>query len=599
MEICPTCQKQIDSIKLLKCKFCEKNFCSLGCLVSHASTHLGTNDPSINIRNRLKRLQSENLTEQYNFITSGNFKEKINYDKKYDINNFSKVIEDIFPKQLGSGSFGRVFLVSHNETKQLFAQKVIDKRKLLMSYGKLDIIYNEINIHSKLDHENIIKLYNFNEDNENINIIMEYAPNGNLYDLITKEKTGFSEYKAFEYFIQVVNAVYYLQNNNIIHRDIKPENILIGDDNKIKLCDFGWAKELTLENRSTFCGTVEYMAPEIVGSENYDYGVDIWSLGILLYELLYGHSPFKANTNKNVILNIKSHELNFDDTNKTVSKSCKDLIQKILNNNPQKRYKIKDILDHPFVKKYQEKYLFSFKKKSSKNLINEDEDDDLKKIKRANTKYVSSKHPQKFFKFNSKIINTPVHQNVPNTEKKININPRRLNYDELSPKKLSSSKQIKLLQKFNDSLQSQFEKAKKSIENISFKNTESCTFEDFRDGQFTNQNTSNRKKEKENEEKKYDEQIKRMYKKHQSSKFNNAFNFNNLNNFNDEDTKDKENNNIKLSTESKKCQSNKNIIFENELEESLEDEEQRAAIERLNRAFEKFGKENINNMNEK
>ena len=599
MEVCPTCQKQIDSIKLLKCKFCEKNFCSLGCLVSHASTHLGTNDPSINIRNRLKRLQSENLTEQYNFITSGNFKEKINYDKKYDINNFSKVIEDIFPKQLGSGSFGRVFLVSHNETKQLFAQKVIDKRKLLMSYGKLDIIYNEINIHSKLDHENIIKLYNFNEDNENINIIMEYAPNGNLYDLITKEKTGFSEYKAFEYFIQVVNAVYYLQNNNIIHRDIKPENILIGDDNKIKLCDFGWAKELTLENRSTFCGTVEYMAPEIVGSENYDYGVDIWSLGILLYELLYGHSPFKANTNKNVILNIKSHELNFDDTNKTVSKSCKDLIQKILNNNPQKRYKIKDILDHPFVKKYQEKYLFSFKKKSSKNLINEDEDDDLKKIKRANTKYVSSKHPQKFFKFNSKIINTPVHQNVPNTEKKININPRRLNYDELSPKKLSSSKQIKLLQKFNDSLQSQFEKAKKSIENISFKNTESCTFEDFRDGQFTNQNTSNRKKEKENEEKKYDEQIKRMYKKHQSSKFNNAFNFNNINNFNDEDTKDKENNNIKLSTESKKCQSNKNIIFENELEESLEDEEQRAAIERLNRAFEKFGKENINNMNEK
>ena len=599
MEVCPTCQKQIDSIKLLKCKFCEKNFCSLGCLVSHASTHLGTNDPSINIRNRLKRLQSENLTEQYNFITSGNFKEKINYDKKYDINNFSKVIEDIFPKQLGSGSFGRVFLVSHNETKQLFAQKVIDKRKLLMSYGKLDIIYNEINIHSKLDHENIIKLYNFNEDNENINIIMEYAPNGNLYDLITKEKTGFSEYKAFEYFIQVVNAVYYLQNNNIIHRDIKPENILIGDDNKIKLCDFGWAKELTLENRSTFCGTVEYMDPEIVGSENYDYGVDIWSLGILLYELLYGHSPFKANTNKNVILNIKSHELNFDDTNKTVSKSCKDLIQKILNNNPQKRYKIKDILDHPFVKKYQEKYLFSFKKKSSKNLINEDEDDDLKKIKRANTKYVSSKHPQKFFKFNSKIINTPVHQNIPNTEKKININPRRLNYDELSPKKLSSSKQIKLLQKFNDSLQSQFEKAKKSIENISFKNTESCTFEDFRDGQFTNQNTSNRKKEKENEEKKYDEQIKRMYKKHQSSKFNNAFNFNNINNFNDEDTKDKKNNNVKLSTESKKCQSNKNIIFENELEESLEDEEQRAAIERLNRAFEKFGKENINNMNEK
>ena len=593
MEVCPTCQKQIDSIKLLKCKFCEKNFCSLGCLVNHASTHLGTNDPSINIRNRLKRLQSQNLTEQYNFITSGDFKEKSNFDKKYDISNFTKVIEDIFPKQLGSGSFGRVFLVSHNETNKLFALKVIDKRKLLMSYGKLDIIYNEINIHSKLEHENIIKLYNFNEDNENINIIMEYAPNGNLYDLITKEKTGFNEYKAFEYFIQVVNAVYYLHNNNIIHRDIKPENILIGEDNKIKLCDFGWAKELTLENRSTFCGTVEYMAPEIVGSENYDYGVDIWSLGILLYELLYGHSPFKANNTKNVILNIKSHELTYDDTNKTVSKSCKDLIQKLLNNNPQKRYKIKDILEHPFVKKYQEKYLFSFKKKSSKNLINEDEDNDLKKIKRANTKYISSKNHQKFFKFNTKIINTPDHQNVPNTEKKTNIKPHRLNYDDLSPKKLSSTKQIKLLQKFNDSLQSQFEKAKKSIENINFKNTESCTFEDFRDGQFNINNNTNIKKEKENEEKKYDEKIKKMYKKHLSSKFNNALNFNCVNNFKDEEKEIKD----KLSSESKKCQSNKNIIFENELEESLEDEEQKAAIERLNRAFEKFGKENINNMN--
>ena len=598
MEVCPTCQKQIDSIKLLKCKFCEKNFCSLGCLVKHASTHLGNNDPSINIRNLLKRRQSENLTEQYNFITGGDFKEKTNFDKKYDINNFTKVIEDIFPKQLGSGSFGRVFLVSHNETKKLFALKVIDKRKLLMSYGKLDIIYNEINIHAKLDHENIIKLYNFNEDNENINIVMEYAPNGNLYDLITKTKTGFDEYKAFEYFIQVVNAVHYLHNNNIIHRDIKPENILIGEDNKIKLCDFGWAKELSLENRSTFCGTVEYMAPEIVGSENYDYGVDIWSLGILLYELLYGHSPFKANNTKNVILNIKSHELTYDDTNKTVSKSCKDLIQKILNNNPQKRYKIKDILEHPFVKKYSEKYVYSFKKKSSTNLNNIDEEDGgIIKIKRANTKYISSKNPQKFFRFNTKIIATPQHQNVPNTEKKVNIKSHRLNYDDISPKKLSSSKQIKLLQKFNDSLQSQFEKAKKSIENINFQNSESCTFEDFRDGQLKNNNMNNKIISKESEEKKYDEKIKKMYKKHQSSKFNNAFNFNNINNNNEEDKKECEFINGKMSSESKKSQINKNIIFENELEESIEDEEQKAAIERLNRAYEKFGKENINNIN--
>ena len=131
MEVCPTCKKEIETIKLLKCKFCDKNFCSLGCLIKHASTHLGNNDSSINLVNSLKRRQSENLTEQYAFITSGDFKEKINFDEKYAYENFTKVIEDIFPKQLGRGSFGRVYLVSHNNTKKLFVG--IPKLKALSS----------------------------------------------------------------------------------------------------------------------------------------------------------------------------------------------------------------------------------------------------------------------------------------------------------------------------------------------------------------------------------------------------------------------------------------------------------------------------------
>ena len=589
MEVCPTCKKEIESLKLLKCKFCEKNFCSLSCLVNHASTHLGSNDPIINIVNSLKRRQSENLTEQYTFITSGDFKEKTNFDKKYDYKNFTKVIEDIFPKQLGSGSFGRVFLVTHNETKKLYALKVIDKRKLLVSYGKLDIIYNEINIHSKLDHENIIKLYNIYEDNDNINIIMEYAPNGNLFELLSKEKNGFSEYKAFEYFIQVVNAVYYLHNNNIIHRDIKPENILIGEDNKIKLCDFGWAKELTLENRSTFCGTVEYMAPEIVENENYDYSVDIWSLGILLYELLYGHSPFKANNTKNIILNIKSHELTYDDKNKNVSNSCKDLIKKLLNNNPQKRYKIKDILEHPFIKKHSERYLSTFKKNSNYGL---DEDEDkFFEIRHANTKYISSNKDQKtFFKLNSKHISFSP-KIIANTAKKVDIKPRKLNYD-LSPKKLSSSKQLAFLEKFNDSLQTQLEKAKKSIENMSFKNTEHCTFEDFRDSQFNSDKKRPLKikgfeKKDENSSPNYNQNQKNKIKSHISSKFNHSF-------FKKDDIIDNKN----RSNSSKKEKINRNIIIENDFEDIIEGDEQKAALDRLNKAFEKFGKENINTMNE-
>ena len=587
MEVCPTCHKEIESLKLLKCKFCEKNFCTLSCLISHASTHLGNTDSSINLVNSLKRRQSENLTEQYVFITSGDFKEKINFNEKYAYENFTKVIEDIFPKQLGSGSFGRVYLVSHNESKKLFALKVIDKRKLMVSYGKLDIIYNEINIHSKLSHENIIKLYNVHEDNENINIIMEYAENGNLFELISKEKNGLEESKAFDYFIQVVNAVYYLHNNNIIHRDIKPENILIGNDNKIKLCDFGWAKELTLENRSTFCGTVEYMAPEIVGSENYDYSVDIWSLGILLYELLFGHSPFKANTTKNVILNIKTHELTYDDKNKKISNSCKDLIQKLLVSNPQKRLKIKDILEHPFVKKHSKK--FSYKKKMStvidedqvksninKNINDNNVDSDLDnkiagRIKRSNTRYISSKNGTKLL--SEKGLFFPgLNEDLGEKERKKGIQNN-----------FKSNKQLLILERFKDSLNSQLEKAKKSIENMNFTNTGNCTFEDFRDGQF-----------KENK----DNDIIKRYKRHKSSKYNNYM-FNNLglgenvhknNNIINEEKKAK--NKIKKSI------SNKNIIMENDLEDLIENDEELAALDRLNKAYEKFGKENLGVINE-
>ena len=448
----------------------------------------------------------------------------------------------------------------------------------MVSYGKLDIIYNEINIHSKLAHENIIKLYNIHEDNENIDIIMEYAENGNLYELISKEQGGLSESKAFDYFIQVVNAVYYLHNNNIIHRDIKPENILIGNDNKIKLCDFGWAKELTLENRSTFCGTVEYMAPEIVGSENYDYSVDIWSLGILLYELLYGHSPFKASNTKNVILNIKTHELIYDDKNKKISKACKDLIQKLLVSNPQKRLKIKDILEHPFVKKHSQKY--TYKKKLSgvineeaikdnfiKNINdNKENNNDINKIpiKRSNTRYISSNNQEKMGMklLSQKSLFFPgIDEQKEENQKGIKNN-------------FKSNKNLFLLEKFKDSLNNQLERAKKSIENISFKNTENCTFEDFRDGQFNNEHKG--------------DHILR-YKKHKSSKYNN----NMFQNYKLNDNVNK-NNNKKI----KKSFSNKNIIIENDLEDIIDNAEDMAALDRLNKAYEKFGKENLGVINE-
>ena len=570
------CFKEISSLKFFQCKFCERNCCSLSCLINHAQAHQKNPNLSINLVNSLKRRQSENLTEQYSFITSGDFRDKINYEKKYNFNNFTKVIEGIFPKQLGSGSFGRVFLVAHNETNELFALKTIDKRKIMVTYGKLDIIYDEINIHSKLYHQNIIKLYSVYEDDETINIILEYAKGGNLYQLIKDEKNGFSESKAFDYFIQVINAVYYLHSNNIIHRDIKPENILIGDDNKLKLCDFGWAKELTLENRSTFCGTMEYMAPEIVGSENYDYSVDIWSLGILLYEMLFGHSPFNGKDTNNIILNIKSHELNYDDTNKKISNSCKDLIQKLLNMNPQKRLKIKDILEHPFIKKHSKKFLSN---KQLTNSINEDKIENQLNKKLNDTNNSSNKKEDVNLNGKKLIRSNTINKMFPNSsEQKFSL--KLFSSKELLNKNIKgkettnkiqqirahkSNKQLAILAKFRYSLNVQLEKAKKSIGNINFQSSKNCTFEDIRDSQLLNE-----KKD-----------IYKRFKKFKSSKYTNYYL---INNFNTEECKNKN------SIDEKNETDNKNIIFENDFEDIVDGAEEIAAIKRLNKVYAQYEK---------
>ena len=604
MEKCPSCKKNICSVKFLKCKFCEINCCSLSCLTKHTSNHLKNNFSQENILNILKRRQSESLTENYTFITSGDFKEKPEYNENYSKDNFSKVlINDFFPQELGSGSFGRVYLIKHNVTNEEYAQKVLDKKKLIQMYGKADIVKNEVIIHSKLYHENIIRLYNVYEDETSINFIMEYAKDGNLYELMSKpeNKKGINEQRAFDYFIQMVNAVYYLHQNNIIHRDIKPENILLGKKGLLKLCDFGWAKELNLEKRSTFCGTVEYMAPEIVGSENYDYGVDIWSLGILLYELLFGHSPFKAKNMKSVILNIKSHELTFD---KPISPECKDIIRRILNSNPQKRLKLKDILVHPFVKKYSKNYLFrknlefnyntinlylknnqlknSIKKEINKTDNQGDNENNFLKG-RCYTKYIGAKTRSIFKNLNSdkniinniyskgKVNQNSSKKNLKKTKSYLLINDRSIKKTKTTKERYQTDKKLLYIEKIRDSFNVEVEKMKKKIDSIKFQNTECCTFEDVRDVQLSNQKPKQCYETGIKKIKKIS--LKSVYNKNKSNKFviPNIYNTER-----------------KVKIEDKKIESeNENEDYDDLLDDCIE----KGMLERLNKAYNKFGKE--------
>ena len=326
----------------------------------------------------LKIIPSKNTPSSYStnkitspYLISGKIHKKINYSPKYSLNNFIPVTDDNNEiRTIGSGSFGNVYLAKNIIDDKIYAIKHMQKNKLLKLLCTLKGIYQEIDIQSRIDHENIIKILYTYEDKESFNLVMEYASNGNLFHYIRKNK-GLSESQAFQLFIQVVNAVYFLHINDLIHRDIKPENILLFDNNNnqkkddnnnnflVKLCDFGWCVKLDGESRNTFCGTTEYMSPELIEHKIYSKEIDVWSLGVLLYEMIHGYSPFrpkKAKFNeKEVFENIRRHNLQFGNN---ISDRCKQLINNLLAFNRNKRYKIEDIYNSEFVKYYERNNFF-------------------------------------------------------------------------------------------------------------------------------------------------------------------------------------------------------------------------------------------------
>ena len=285
--------------------------------------------------------------KDYGFITSGIYKPNNSQKNIYNIDELIPVLENNKLKIIGEGRFSKVYLYKNRNNDSFFALKKISVNSVIDSGNNPNIIQREINIHSRIIHDNIVQLYSVKKDIKEVSILLEYCKNGSIYELISEN--GFDEYKTYIYFRQVVNAIYFLHKNNLVHRDIKPENILL-DSNKIKICDFGWCCESDSNNRKSFCGTFEYMAPEIINEIPYGKPVDIWALGILLYELYYGTSPFSSEHSKKVINNILNYRLYFP-VRKNISNDMKDLIIKMLNPNALKRYTIEEVAMHPWFKK--------------------------------------------------------------------------------------------------------------------------------------------------------------------------------------------------------------------------------------------------------
>ena len=249
-----------------------------------------------------------------------------------------------FERRLGDGAFGQVWRVKHKTTLKVYAMKQVPKEKVMKMLGQFR---REVFIMYELSHPHIIKLYNHFEDEKFFYLIMELAEGGNLFHKLYREKC-FLERNAAQYFREVVLAVEYLHSHvpAIIHRDIKPENILLDKEGRIKLTDFGWSNYYSADNptlRFTMCGTLEYLPPEIVTETGHNTGADIWCLGILLFEMLTGATPFNSKGRDQMLTNITNAKAKFPHS---MPPLAKDLISKMIEKDPTKRISAKDIKNH-------------------------------------------------------------------------------------------------------------------------------------------------------------------------------------------------------------------------------------------------------------
>jgi serum/glucocorticoid-regulated kinase 2 len=231
-------------------------------------------------------------------------------------------------KVIGRGSFGKVCLVQYKQTGEYYAMKSL-KKDVLLDQDQVESTILEKKILQSLDHPFLVGMIFCFQTEERIYFIMPFIRGGELFQHLRSCKF-FPEDKVKFYAASIGLALDYLHNKGIIYRDIKPENILIGEDGYLKLIDFGMAKIVKNGEKATsFCGTPEYLAPEIITGEGHNQSADWWSFGILIFEMLCGIPPFYCDNNEKMYELIIHAELRFPKKIK-ISEEAKDLLKKLL-----------------------------------------------------------------------------------------------------------------------------------------------------------------------------------------------------------------------------------------------------------------------------
>ena len=253
---------------------------------------------------------------------------------------------------LGKGSFGEVYLVQKINTKEKYAMKVLRKERI-MGQNLLKYAIAERNVLSLSHHPFIVKLNFAFQTSTKLFLILEYCPNGDLGKHLLFEKR-FSERKAKFYICEVLLALENLHQRDIIFRDLKPDNVVLDEEGHCKLTDFGLSKEGVNENQyaQSFCGSIAYLAPEMLKKQGHGKAVDWYLLGVLFYEMLVGITPYFTSRKEEIFHNIEFGELKIPNF---VSPEAAELLRGLLERDPNKRLggSIKDaqeIKEHPYFK---------------------------------------------------------------------------------------------------------------------------------------------------------------------------------------------------------------------------------------------------------